>query len=451
MSDVRRRWYLEPKVVLPIVAATIIIAVLFAPQAPNSRGGDARLTTYSRSAQGARLLHDLAAHTGFEVSRSTDGRFPTDTNVTYAVLAPPVPLRTRDAHALLEHVRAGGGALVVLGGGTAQLADSLGVNELPGQRLVATSGIISSPCPEPRHKSYSLWLGGAAYLTGVSFNRSKARPANNDFRDHPTLTDTIVWEGLSTPTDTFVTIEAPAGAGRRRSRVSPAMIGVRLGAGRMVLATDPDVLRNDALRECGLNLDVAAVRALEYLRAGNGSDASRRKRIIFDEYHQGVGANGGSMRAISYFLGSTAPGHMVLQLTAAGLVLIGAATPRMLPPAREETLQRRSVDEHVEALARAYQQVHATQTATRRLVQGLRRRTRHGGSRTSGRWSDDQFLEELKTKYSALDDRVALLRRALAGHATVDELPTVANAIAEIEGSMKHTPTSGFKDEHRAG
>ena len=425
MNESERRWYLEPRVALPIVTGLIVLAALIAPQRSDARGGDSRLTTYSRSAQGARLFHDLAERAGFDVARSANGRFPTVANATYAVLAPTIPLRSRDTHELLEHVRAGGGALVVLSSATIQLQDSLGLEETSGQPLLMDNIGDSSTCPTQRQQLYSLWFGGDAYLTGVTFNR-----------ENGVLTEKGP-DGIVIPINTFVQIRTSAGRGRRAAGRAPAMIGIPYGAGKIVVASDPDILRNDALRECRLNLDVAAVRAIEYLRDGNNPRSSRRNRIIFDEFHQGAGANAGSVRAISYFLGNTSSGHMVLQFAAAGLVLLAAAAPRMLPPREDRLLERRTLDEHVEALARAYEQVDASQTATKRLVQGLRRRTGTGSSSFSAHLSDEQFVEDIRTRYPTLYDYCMLLVRALAGRSTPRELPDIANAVAEIEEKLR--------------
>src|SRR5690606_34516894 len=79
-----------------------------------------------------------------------------------------------------------------------------------------------------------------------------------------------------------------------RDSLHPAVIGMQLGNGRLVLIADADMLRNDALRVCRHGFDVATIRALEYLRDGGPVP---RNRIVFDEYHQGFGAPPGSLNA----------------------------------------------------------------------------------------------------------------------------------------------------------
>src|SRR4029450_6670951 len=93
----------------------------------------------------------------------------------------------------------------------------------------------------------------------------------------------------------------------------PAAIGFPLGRGRVVVAADPDLLRNDVLRVCEWGADVAAVRILEYV-SDSAPGGGRRQRLVFDEYHQGYGEQPGTMRGIFRYLARTGSGHLVLQL-----------------------------------------------------------------------------------------------------------------------------------------
>lgn len=95
------------------------------PIAARPRSGDPRLTTTSAGPLGAKLLYDLAGRLGWETQRRLVPSFDTDHRTIHAVLNPVVPLRVGETHALLNHVRAGGGALVVLGPTTRALQDSL--------------------------------------------------------------------------------------------------------------------------------------------------------------------------------------------------------------------------------------------------------------------------------------------------------------------------------------
>ena len=149
----------------------------------------------------------------------------------------------------------------------------------------------------------------------------------------------------------------------------PVVLSSALGRGRIVVLGSSTVLRNRALRECTNGFDILAVRALEFLSAGQGS-----MELRFDEYHQGYGSHAGSLPAILAEFAGTRSGRMFFQLAGAGVLLLLAFAPRALPPREALPPDRRSPLEHVDALARAYQQVGATRTATSRLVRGLRRR-----------------------------------------------------------------------------
>lgn len=116
---------------------------------------------------------------------------------------------------------------------------------------------------------------------------------------------------------------------QQAARVAPTMMGFTLGRGRVVVAADADVFRTDAMRDCLTGLDVAAVRALEFLR--EGGTVSRSFWIVFDEYHQAFGAQPGTISAVALYLRNSPSGHLLTQLTFAGLVLLVAFAPASWP------------------------------------------------------------------------------------------------------------------------
>jgi hypothetical protein len=224
----------------------------------------------------------------------------------------------------------------------------------------------------------------------------------------------------------------------------PTAVGFPLGRGRVVVIADADLLRNDVLRVCQWGLDVVAVRMLEYLRDGGKSP---RKRLVFDEYHQGFGAHPGTIRAIASYLVHVPSGHVLVQALLAGLVLLLALGPRALPPRDPERVERRSPLEHVTALAQAYANVTATRTATQRLLHGVRRRVEHGalapasvrsGAVRSGRAADDDegFLASAVRDDPTLASDVELVRRALAAPVSRRELEEVGAALGRVEASL---------------
>src|SRR5205085_1726490 len=75
-SDPPRRadWWARPRVVLPIVAALVVLVALLTPQPDSGRTGDQRLSSHLAGALGARLLYETADRLGWHVSqRDTEG------------------------------------------------------------------------------------------------------------------------------------------------------------------------------------------------------------------------------------------------------------------------------------------------------------------------------------------------------------------------------------------
>ncbi|MBX3132878.1 MAG: hypothetical protein KF689_05775 [Gemmatimonadaceae bacterium] len=407
-------WWTQPRLVLPLALALTTLSVLFAPSRPGPRSGDPRLTTTSAGPLGAKLLYDLAGRLGWETQRRLVPSFDTDHRTIHAVLNPVVPLRVGETHALLNHVRAGGGALVVLGPTTRALQDSLRlrITERGGQMQWIESD--SARCRgRELPAALSLWFGSPPQM--LSFD----------------------WRGAP-PEDVVHFIQSARQRSQQQAaRVAPTMMGFTLGRGRMVVAADADVFRTDAMRDCLTGLDVAAVRALEFLREGG---TVSRSRIVFDEYHQAFGAQPGTISAVALYLRNSPSGHLLTQLTFAGLVLLVAFAPRIVAPRVEQRIERRSPLEHVDALARAYAQVGATRTVAQRLLRGLRRRVTRGAlapaARHDGALDDVSWLGFVATRHPELAEDVALVRRAQADSLLRRELPTLGPALHRIETTL---------------
>ena len=434
-----RRWFLRPAVVLPFVLGLFIAIALLTPEALTGRRGDARLTTHAASSQGARLLYELASRLGWRVERwSESGSLPSDPRTILAVLDPPEPLSALEVRRVLEHVRAGGALLYVMNG-RAPLNDSLHVSRsfFGGEYAATEAGsadvqhpaadtsadmvrgsagpAITEECDDekPYGGALPMWLDQRVVL--YQFEWTRPRPAG-----------TVVFASAS--------LTARGTDSARRS--SPAAAGFPFGRGRVVVISDPDLLRNDVLRVCDWKTDVVAVRMLEYL---SDAGAVRRDRIVFDEYHQGYGTHPGTFRAIALYLSRAASGHVLLQVIAGGLVLLLALGPRALPPTDTERVERRSPLEHVSALAGAYARVGATRTAAIRLLHGVRRRVEHAGRHTGVRVlddTDDDFLTAAERTSPALAPDVALVRRALVTPLSRREFTGLGAALRRIESSF---------------
>jgi hypothetical protein len=322
-------------VILSVALAVIVLLALLTPEQETGRSGDPRLSSVSKQSLGAQGFYELAERLGWKVSRRYDDTTRLrDPNAAHLVLAPTIPLSALETHALLENVRAGGALLYVMPDfDRGPLEDSLHVRQGRSAYLAGTG----ERCPTaPRNTSSimkAMWPDGRAHLWSLRW-RENARPPLTVFA-------LLERDAQTTPErDTAL----------RSDTSTVAAAGFEYGRGRIVLIADADLVRNDVLRVCSWGADMIAVRMFEYLGA---------RRLVFDEYHQGRGVHPGTLRGIGLFLTRSAAGHAMLQLAAAGLIMLLALGPRALPPTDPERVERRSPLEHVEALARAYLQVCA--------------------------------------------------------------------------------------------
>lgn len=430
------RWFLRPIIVLPAAALLVAGVALVTPEDVTARGGDPRLTTYSTSAMGASLYMELAQRLGWRVERQLTSRLAADSSVIRAVLDPAVMLRRAEVHDLLEHVRAGGALLAVLGDNLELLGDSLGLRVGAGGFVPLPGAGADTACSDSSRAIIPLWPDKRAHLYRLRWRRPPPAVVDTfvavrstDSAGAPMVRRKIPGRG-SRP---LVRLDAPT-VTVLDTVLNAAVIGFAVGRGRLVVASDPDALRNDALRECSHGLAVPAVRALEYL-AGGG--AVPRQTIAFDEFHQGFGDQPGTLRAVAAYLGGRPTGRALLTVLAAGLVLLAGAAPRAIAPHDPERVERRSPLEHVDALARAYEQVHATRTASLRLLRGTRRRVERGGVAYTDA-ADELFLARAERSVPALSDDVAFIRRALHTRLPSRELARVGAALHRVETTLTH-------------
>lgn len=404
MASARLDRWLTPRRVFPLLAAIVLLVVLFAPE-PDLGEGVARLTTYSADPYGARGLYSVVQHLGWRVDRRVVGfRGAMDTTATYAVLAPPIDLTATEVATLLGAVRRGARLLTVVADGESPLSDTL--------RLRASYVSPFSDLGAPDRAA-----GERADPAGTG-----ATPAGDSIQPFNAFQRfTFVRRALK-PSRPL-----PAGAEvflsvRDRRRSLPSVVGLPFGAGRIVVFADANMLRNGIIRQG--DAAVFAVRMLEWLGAAPGTT------IVFDEYHQGFGERGSAPRAIRHALLGTATGRMLVQGVIAMLILLLAVGVRPIAPVARRIVERRSPLEHVGALSRAYEQIGATRTATRRLVQGLRRRHPIG---TGGTVADERYLDLLRARHAALTPDVELLRGALIRTLAPAEFVTLGQAVDHIE------------------
>jgi hypothetical protein len=419
------------RVAFALLATAIILVALLTPEDTGGRTGDRRLSSRSTEPQGAAALYELAARLGWDTTQRLTDTIPLgDTTSVNLVLDPAIAPSAIETHQILDRVRRGAGLVFVLGGGP--LADSLGL----GSRVPRAGSVI----------------GAAQILVGSSGNLVVDDTSSCGDRDDGWLSAglpfwpdrqthilALRWKGVQ-PAGSRTLASVRTVSGVAGDQV-PAVIGFPLGRGRVVVAADPDLLRNDVIRVCRWGADVAAVRMLEYA-SEDAPGGGRRQRLVFDEYHQGYGEQPGTVRGILTFLGRTSSGHLVLQLAGAGLVLLLAVGPRLLPPRAAERMERRSPLEHVDALARAYRAVGASRTATLRLVHGVRRRVEQSLGRQGGSTTDEAFLAWARERAPARSADIDLVRQALERPVPRRQLEDVGQALRRLEASLTSFPRS---------
>ena len=464
---------LTPKIVFGTLGVVIIVASLFSPAGqPDDAAGT--LSSLSYEPGGARGWYEGASRLGWKVKRREERLHGAlDTGAVYVVLDPEIPPTASEVGTLLNAVRHGAGLIVSAEKGSA-IADSLHLYSddfrYVGHPVVAgTMGTprvldreMSADSVRPDSVRPDSGAGSAvdsAALHTTSDSVARADSADDeDANADPTAggDSEVVKAGDADSAARRVTRRAPVAPDmaaytrhvraaltsvrpfpgdttaflsvmtihRLTPSVRPAVLGLPLGAGRIVVLADAGIVRNALLSEEKLVL--LPERLLEW------AAPSVAAPVIFDEYHHGLGNHGNALRAVGRALFDTPVGRAGLQLLLAALVLLLALGARPIAARPRMRLERRSPLEHVGALSRAYMQKGATRLAARRLVRGIRRR--HGAAAGSG--DDEAFLRRLAARHPALAPGVARLVAATKDPVSPRELTELADDIDTIERTL---------------
>jgi hypothetical protein len=460
---------LTPKVVFGTLAVVVVIASLFTPAGqPDDAAGT--LSSLSYEPGGMRGWYEGAKRLGWKVRRREERFHGTlDSAAVYIVLAPEVEPTASEVGALLDAVRRGAGLIVSSERGSA-IADSLHIYsddfQYVGHPVAAGQlgypRILDQPLPNDATAADSAAAAADSAIAAISDSIARADSAEEEESSEvdfgPDLAGAAQAPGAK---------EADSAARRIRRRrpvppelaaythhvhasltslrpyradtlgfisvmvmhrlvpaIRPAVLGMPLGAGRIVVLADAGIVRNALLSE--EKLVVLPQRLLEW------TAPSVAAPVVFDEYHHGLGNHGNALRAIRGALFDTPVGRAGVQLLVAGLVLLLAAGARPIAARARMRLERRSPLEHVGALSRAYMQKGATRLAARRLVHGIRRR--HGAAARTG--DDDAWLRRLAERHPALAPSVTRLIAATKHPVSPRELTELADDIDMIERTL---------------
>jgi len=478
---------LTPRIVFGTLAVVIVLASLFAPAGePDDAAGT--LSSLSYEPGGMRGWYEGASRLGWKVKRREErfhGTLAED--AVYVVLAPEVPPTASEVGALLGAVRRGAGLIVSVERGSA-IADSLHMysddfqyvghpvigGKMPEVRGPGTSGqasgaagdssgdnggdstaataadsvrqpaidrgrlreiadsIAAADSAADEDDADETGIGALMSDSGIAKSPDADSAARRVTRRAPVAPEVAAYShhvhaALTAvrpyPADTsaFVSVMAMH---RLIPTIRPAVLGIPVGAGRIVVLADPGIVRNSLLSQ--QDLVILPQRLLEW------TAPSVAAPVIFDEYHHGLGNHGSAMRAIRRAMFGTAVGRAGVQVLFAGLVLLLALGARPIAARARARLERRSPLEHVGALSRAYMQKGATRLAARRLVRGIRRR--HGGAVRSG--DDEAYLRRLAERHPALSPGVERLIAATKNPVSPRELTELADDIDMIERTL---------------
>ena len=418
------RW-LRPRYVLAALAALLVLAVFVTPQ-DEQDAGSRSMTSYGDGEWGLLGFYRVLDRLRIPVARRLlPIRAPLDSDAVYVVLAPAIDPSARDASALLDAVKRGAGLVVVAENG-APLSDSLHVGRSKPRRLPlhAATDTLFTPARDSAKGSGASGTRGDSASEGRSWFAHPGEQRASDFRQYvigAPRSDSDTTRVFAPDTLTLLTARADSAGSPTR----PVVLGRRVGRGRIVVLSDANFLRNDALKHG--DGAVLAVRLLEWVARGE------RMPVVFDEYHQGFGSHDRLTRTILLGLARDPAGRAALQGSLAALLLLLALAVRPIAPVRREIIERRSPLEHVGALSRAYAAIGATRLASRRLLRGLRRRHPLGAT---GALDDDGYLALLRDRAAGTAADAAFLRRAIREPLPAAEFARAGPAIDHIERTL---------------
>lgn len=415
-GDSRQSPATTPIWILSIVAALVVLFVIFVPQ--QRTDPRAIYSSYGTGDGGTRALYETLDRVGFDVARNEKALTAQrpDTNSIYALINPAQPLTATELNILIGAVRHGAILIFTMDG--SDLADSLGFKST-----------------QPADGFFTL---GSTVVAG-------GNPALPDVKDDPqALFQQAFPIGLVVKSDTSYSDNQPflwlapsrtsKAAKLDSTRQQSLILGHPFGNGYAIAINPPAIVMNRVIRLS--RPAIAVVRAIDYASALRHSGAIQPRTVVFDEYHHGFGQHADMVAAIRDALITTPAGRMTVEVIVAALILLLAFGVRPLAPVPTPAVSRRSPLEHVSALAYAYSQIDARKLGTSWLVRGLRRRHSLGLARSL---PDADYLTALQSRLTSASQDVDYVTRALAADTpdSSDRFARVGAAIANIERAFQ--------------
>jgi len=335
MRSRRELWML-----LGVVLVILALAILTSRGKSGGSAFDPRPSTYVSGPFGARALIETLRELKLPVARRMEPLADAgELEGPLAVLAPSMDPSEGEVHALAEWVRQGGTLIYASRASSGWRDHEIALDTL-GLSLVPVTRDTLVMAMEVRGVGAVATTGPGRLTEGVGtvegFRRGFAR-GSRALRK--------------------ATVLASTGG-------TPVVIDFRVGKGRVIAWSDALPLVNGRLKTSRAAL----------LFARTATDAAHGRAVWFDEYHHGFETGSGVMGGTLRFLFGERWGHAALQVTVALLGLLLLFGRRFGAPLPPPPVRRRSPLEHVEALAGAYQQAGARDTARRLLLAGMARR-----------------------------------------------------------------------------
>jgi hypothetical protein len=357
-----------------------ILALLLSPAEKRS-ALDPRPSSFRATPQGSLALYLLFEELGFPVDRRLTPFVEADRlRGPLALLAPSQPLTPYEALALSEWVRDGGTLLYAAS---------------PDDGLLDTFGLVLRP---------------VVRLSADPYARGSGAVATDG---HRWTADTDSVQGFRrTFADTSAALTLHGAVPLLRADSGGvATLQIPWGEGTVLAWSDHLPLLNRTLSSSGA--------APVFIRAA--ADLAAGDTIIFAEYHHGFRGGGSPARAVTAFAG-TAAGRMSLQLLVVALGVLLLHGRRFGAPHADRTVPRRSPLEHQQALAEAYRQGGARDTARRLTLAGAVRRLGAGRHRSD---TGHHMISRLATRTGATGESA---RKLLAEWEKGDEADLVTLA-----------------------